>query len=81
MDSPTAIETGKFSIYDTDGTTLLYTSPDVTITSGMKWKFNQTLFILPCGFPETGDWILSENCTINENLIAPGNVTVKIMLF
>ncbi|GEM_PF-1182234 len=74
------IQTGRFNIYDTDGTTLLYTSPDVTIASGMKWKFNYTpppAPALPCGFPETGDWVLSESCTVNESLSAPGNLTVQ----
>lgn len=33
------IETGKFYIYDTDGITLLYTSPPVTIKKGDIWEY------------------------------------------
>ncbi len=33
------IETGNFYIYDTDGTTLLYTSPLVTIKRGDVWEY------------------------------------------
>lgn len=33
------IETGKFFIYDTDGTTLLFTSPKITIKSGDVWSY------------------------------------------
>ena len=39
----TSIETGMFYIYDSDGTTLLYTSPTVTMRSGDIW----TLLTLP----------------------------------
>jgi len=35
----TNIETGHFYVYDTDGTTLLYTSPPVTIRSGDIWQY------------------------------------------
>ena len=34
------IETGTFYVYDVDGTTLLYTSPLVTIRSGDIWNYN-----------------------------------------
>lgn len=37
----TNIETGHFYIYDTDGTTLLYTSPPVTMRSGDVWQYVQ----------------------------------------
>jgi F5/8 type C domain len=37
----TEMETGHFYIYDTDGTTLLYTSPQVTMRSGDVWTYNQ----------------------------------------
>ena len=33
-----SIETGEFYIYDSDGATLLYTSPTVTMRSGDIWK-------------------------------------------
>ncbi|MBN9385507.1 MAG: hypothetical protein J0H74_32440 [Chitinophagaceae bacterium] len=36
----TDIETGHFYIYDTDGTTLLYTSPALTMRSGDIWNYN-----------------------------------------
>lgn len=36
----TNIETGRFYVYDTDGTTLLYTSPRVTMRSGDIWEYN-----------------------------------------
>lgn len=35
----TNIETGHFYIYDTDGSTLLYTSPQVTMRSGDIWNY------------------------------------------
>ncbi len=35
----TDIETGHFYVYDTDGTTLLYTSPRVTMRSGDIWEY------------------------------------------
>ncbi|MFZ5977979.1 MAG: discoidin domain-containing protein [Bacteroidota bacterium] len=35
----TNIETGHFYIYDSDGTTLLYTSPQVTMKSGDVWSY------------------------------------------
>ncbi|MDQ0110044.1 hypothetical protein J2T02_005192 [Chitinophaga terrae (ex Kim and Jung 2007)] len=35
----TNIETGHFYIYDTDGSTLLYTSPRVTMRSGDIWEY------------------------------------------
>ncbi len=35
----TQVETGKFYIYDSDGTTLLYTSPLVTMKSGDIWNY------------------------------------------
>lgn len=34
-----AIHTGKFLVYDTDGTTLLYTSPKLTIVEGDSWNY------------------------------------------
>jgi hypothetical protein len=34
-----AIETGNFSVYDTDGQTLLFTSPAVTIQPGDQWQY------------------------------------------
>jgi hypothetical protein len=37
----TVMETGRFYVYDTDGTTLLYTSPQVTMRSGDVWTYNQ----------------------------------------
>jgi hypothetical protein len=37
----TEMETGHFYVYDTDGTTLLYTSPQVTMRSGDVWTYNQ----------------------------------------
>jgi hypothetical protein len=37
----TDMETGRFYVYDTDGTTLLYTSPQVTMRSGDVWTYNQ----------------------------------------
>lgn len=36
----TNIETGRFYVYDSDGTTLLYTSPQVTMRSGDIWQYN-----------------------------------------
>ncbi len=39
MFSQDPVETGRFYIYDTDGTTLLYTSPRVTIRSGDIWSY------------------------------------------
>lgn len=36
----TDMETGHFYVYDTDGTTLLYTSPQVTMRSGDIWTYN-----------------------------------------
>jgi hypothetical protein len=33
------IETGVFKIYDTDGQTLLYTSPLVTVREGDLWNY------------------------------------------
>lgn len=35
----TSIETGRFKVYDTDGTTLLYTSPEVTVRPGDMWSY------------------------------------------
>ncbi|HWV64973.1 hypothetical protein [Chitinophaga sp.] len=35
----TNIETGHFYVYDTDGSTLLYTSPRVTMRSGDIWEY------------------------------------------
>ncbi|TWF39220.1 hypothetical protein FHW36_106452 [Chitinophaga polysaccharea] len=35
----TNIETGHFYVYDTDGSTLLYTSPQVTMRSGDIWEY------------------------------------------
>lgn len=35
----TDMETGHFFVYDTDGTTLLYTSPRVTMRSGDVWTY------------------------------------------
>jgi hypothetical protein len=37
----TVMETGRFYVYDTDGTTLLYTSPQVTMRSGDVWTYKQ----------------------------------------
>jgi hypothetical protein len=37
----TNIETGHFYVYDSDGTTLLYTSPQVTMKSGDVWSYIQ----------------------------------------
>jgi hypothetical protein len=34
-----ALETGRFYVYDSDGTTLLYTSPQVTIRRGDVWSY------------------------------------------
>lgn len=36
----TDMETGHFYVYDTDGTSLLYTSPQVTMRSGDVWTYN-----------------------------------------
>ncbi|MGH8082374.1 MAG: discoidin domain-containing protein [Lysobacter sp.] len=33
------VETGRYAVYDTDGTTLLYRSPLMTIRSGDIWRF------------------------------------------
>lgn len=51
------VETGKFYVYDTDGTTLLYVSPRVTIRSGDIWGImppppppTPTLTPTSCGF-------------------------------
>jgi hypothetical protein len=33
------VETGKFYVYDSDGTTLLYTSPTVTMRAGDIWTY------------------------------------------
>lgn len=33
------VETGNFKVYDTDGTTLLYTSPTVTMRTGDIWLY------------------------------------------
>lgn len=35
----TNVETGHFYVYDTDGTTLLYTSPQVTMRAGDQWSY------------------------------------------
>lgn len=35
----TNIETGHFYVYDSDGTTLLYTSPKITMRSGDIWNY------------------------------------------
>jgi hypothetical protein len=37
--STSPIETGNFSVYDTDGTTLLYRSPRVTLREGDVWRY------------------------------------------
>lgn len=74
MDAPNSIETGKFYIYDSDGTTLLFESSDVTIISGMRWKFNNED---PCGPPNSGDWVITENCALTNIKTAPSNVIVK----
>jgi hypothetical protein len=34
------VETGNFFVYDTDGTTLLYTSPQVTMRAGDVWSYS-----------------------------------------
>jgi len=34
------VETGNFYVYDSDGTTLLYTSPTVTMRSGDVWQYS-----------------------------------------
>jgi hypothetical protein len=35
-----SVETGRFSVYDTDGSTLLYQSPLVTMRSGDVWSYS-----------------------------------------
>jgi hypothetical protein len=35
-----SLETGKFYVYDSDGTTLLYTSPTVTLREGDTWSYS-----------------------------------------
>ena len=35
-----SVETGRFEVYDTDGTTLLYRSPVVTMRSGDQWSYD-----------------------------------------
>lgn len=35
-----SVETGNFKVYDTDGTTLLYTSPLVTMRAGDVWAYS-----------------------------------------
>ena len=37
--SSLSVETGVLKIYDTDGTTLLYTSPPITFRAGDTWKY------------------------------------------
>lgn len=37
--TPNQIETGRFYVYDSDGTSLIYTSPLVSVKSGDVWKF------------------------------------------
>jgi hypothetical protein len=34
------VETGNFKVYDTDGTTLLYTSPLVSLREGDLWSYS-----------------------------------------
>ena len=37
------IETGCFYVYDTDGSTLLYRSPPVTMQAGDIWRYSSSL--------------------------------------
>ena len=39
MTNGDTVETGQFYVYDTDGTTLLYVSPPVTMRAGDVWKY------------------------------------------
>lgn len=76
--STSSVETGTVTIYDTDGTTLLYTSPKMTIVSGMHWRFNGTVTdAQPCEPPASGDWTITQNCTWNTTIIVPANMSVK----
>jgi hypothetical protein len=43
MSMSTYVETGRFYVYDTDGTTLLYTSPSLTVKSGDIWRFSPSI--------------------------------------
>lgn len=36
---PNSVETGRFEVYDTDGTSLLYRSPVVTMRAGDTWRY------------------------------------------
>ena len=40
MSMSSDLETGRFYVYDTDGTTLLYTSPLLTVRSGDIWRYS-----------------------------------------
>lgn len=69
------IQNGQIYMYDTDGTTLLFTSPKFTMTSGMRWRYNDSA--LPCGLSGTADWNITSDCTIDSIVTAPKNVTVS----
>lgn len=46
MDPAKTVVTGRFSIYDTDGVSLLYVSPQVTIRKGDVWNYTGQSTIL-----------------------------------
>lgn len=69
-----SIETGIISIYDTDGTTVLFTSPEVTIVSGMHWKYNTSTGCVP---PTVGDWTITVDCSLSGIVTAPRDVIVE----
>ena len=68
------------------GGALISSPPGTTharITSGFmefgvlfNWFFN-TLNTLTCAPPATGDWIISEDCTLTQDATAPANVIVE----
>ncbi len=74
LDGANDIQTGNIYIYDTDGTTLLFTSPEVTLVSGMHWQYNEDE---TCGPSNVGDWTLTEDCTISDDRVAPATVNVQ----
>lgn len=75
LDGSNDIQTGTITIYDTDGSTLLFTSPEVTIIGGMQWQYNGDAS--NCGLPRSGNWTISSDCTISDAIVAPGDVSVE----
>jgi hypothetical protein len=50
---------------------------DIYFDDSYNWFFNDELAVSGCGPPASGDWIITQDCTLEENSVADANVIVQ----